>query len=148
MSVWNINVDSARGVVKDATTELENLDGIEGRIKASGEAAADAAIEKSINAALDSAYDNFLRPMAVTMVLAGRQLFDGTAGIVNTYAEADLTMSTDADAATDNAMKGILDSMNWSPDYSDAQGTSDVPVLSQPAAPGDPAHYTGGGYRW
>jgi hypothetical protein len=149
VGTWKIgSLSGARNAVKDARTAFEDLDGIESRIKASGEAAADSALEPDINNALDAAFDNFLRPMSVTMVLAGRHLFDSADSIVNLYDEADMEMGREADAATQAALNAARDDAGDVPDYSAGASTHQGPVVSQAPDPSNAERYTDGGYRW
>ncbi|WP_417217541.1 hypothetical protein [Arthrobacter sp.] len=149
MTTYKIDVAAARLTVKNARGQLDDLDGIETTLKTTGETMATTALEADINSALDDAYDNFLRPMAVTMVLAGRQLFDNTDSVINIYDKADLDMGKKADGVTERAIATEVRRSDDVPDYSSSSRTAEPPVTAQaPADPKHPGQTTNGRYTW
>lgn len=149
MTTYNIDIPAARQTVTNARGQFDDLDGIENTLKTTGEAMATTALESDINTALDAAYDNFLRPMAVTMVLAGRQLFDNTDSVITIYDNADLEMGKRADVYTESDIATQVRRSGEVPDYSASSRTAEAPVTMQaPPDPNHPGQTTGGRYTW
>lgn len=125
--------DDVRGIINRARGRFDDIDGIEWKIETTGEAAANAAKEADINDAMKDAYTNFLRPFVVTMISAGRKVFDGTESVVNIYDNADTTMSQSA-----GQIENEIELMDDLPDYKSSTKTGEYsPVVTSP-----------GGYDW
>ncbi|MEE1621829.1 hypothetical protein ACQ3I4_09590 [Zafaria sp. Z1313] len=147
MTQWSINVESARKVVKDSRDAFDDLDGIEGKIRAAGGECADAAVEEKIFEALNDCYDRALRPLSVTMVKAGRQAFDGTDAVIDAVVESDIDMGDAWDRELVRSVEKTAQGIDDTPGYTPGESTDTSPVATQTQDPSNPDRNSDGSYR-
>lgn len=124
-SDYNISAEAARGIVTSARNRFQDLDGMENRLEATGDAVASAADEDKITQALKDSYTTFQRPFVVTMIETADNIFSTTDNVINIYDNADTTMSEDAQSSAVRDMVDEAQKYDNVPDYSATDSTGD-----------------------
>ncbi|GAA1657024.1 hypothetical protein GCM10010977_11080 [Citricoccus zhacaiensis] len=122
---YNISADAARGIVESARNRFQDLDGMENKLQATGDAVASAADEAKITTALKDSYTNFQRPFVVTMITTADNIFSTTDNVINIYDNADTSMAEDAKATAVEDMGYEATKYDNVPDYSPTDSTGD-----------------------
>ncbi|MEW1980396.1 hypothetical protein AB0333_05635 [Citricoccus sp. NPDC079358] len=124
-SDYEISADPARAIVESARGRFQDLDGMENKLEATGDAVASAADEDKITKALKDSYTNFQRPFVVTMISTADSIFSTTDNVINIYDNADSSMADDAKATAVEDMVYEATKYDNVPDYSATDSTGD-----------------------